>query len=172
MVSFKGKLLVASPRLVGSFSNTVIFMTCHNREGATGFCINRKSEPCLCPECSGTIVDQFPTYLGGPVGVGECLCMIHGIERLAGKLKKNTIMPGVYWGTPRKLDKALQLPRDDWRFKIITGCSRWDAGQLEREIATGCWLVEDATPELVLDTDPDDIWHLLAPSIIPQFSDN
>jgi putative transcriptional regulator len=173
MVSLKGKLLVASPRLCkeNSFSQTVVWLMGHGRDGAMGLCLNRKSPPCNCPDCGGRIRSAYPVFLGGPVGCGNHMTMIHGIERLVGK-KKMEIAPGIYWGTPRKLEKALRLPMDDWRFKVITGYSGWEPNQLEKELANSVWTVEEATPELILDTDPEELWHLLAPSTLPQFSDN
>ena len=169
----KHKLLVASARMAGSnFANTVVFIMDHDENGAYGVAVNRKAEevPCTCGMCPR---NPFPVYLGGPCEINNRILMLHGIPRI-GK-RKYEVMPGLWHGTPNTLNRIIStIPMDDHRFKVVTGYAGWAPGQLENEVAQGCWHLIDATPDLILDGDPDELWETICPqtSNIPTFSDN
>ncbi len=158
MSHLKHKLLVASSSMGDTdFTNAVILLLEHDEtQGAYGIVINRKGE--VPPDSEK---QPFPVYVGGPCEMNKRITILHGIRRLSNK--KLRIVPGLWYGTPKTLERALTLPLDDHRFKVLTGCAGWRAGQLEKEIAVGAWHVVEATPELVLDGDPDELWQNLCP---------
>ena len=43
--------------------------------------------------------------------------------------------------------------------RVFRGYAGWGPGQLEGEIESGAWLVLDAEPDDVFDTDPDHLWR-------------
>ncbi len=158
-VSMKHKMLVASAEMGdGAFAKCVIFILEHDKEhGAFGVVVNRQAEqePCTCGECHKS---PYPIYLGGPCDINSRMMMLHGIKRVA--KEKYQLMSGLWQGTPRLLNKIVTtIPMDDHRFKVLTGYSGWAPKQLENEIASGAWHVVEATPELVLDGDPDYLWE-------------
>jgi len=173
-MNLKHKFLVASVRMMGSpFQSAVIFMLEHDEEnGGYGVTINRKAEEieCTCGQCPK---NPFPMYVGGPCEINNRITMLHGIDKL-GK-QKFEIMPGLWHGTPKILNKIINtIPLDDHRFKMVTGYADWAPKQLENEIAQGAWHVVDATPELILDGDPDELWENICPKTtsLPDFSVN
>ena len=130
MSHLKHKLLVASSSMGDSdFTNAVILLLEHDEtQGAYGVVINRKGE--VPPDSEK---QPFPVYVGGPCEMNKRITILHGIRRLSNK--KLRIVPGLWYGTPKTLERALTLPLDDHRFKVLTGCAGWRAGQLEKEIA-------------------------------------
>ena len=44
------------------------------------------------------------------------------------------------------------------RYQCYAGHAGWGAGQLEREITEGTWIVSPADPMLVLDSPATEIW--------------
>lgn len=95
--------------------------------------------------------------------------MLHGIPKLG--RKRHLVIPGVWLGTPKILNKALALPPGDHRFKVITGYAGWAPGQLEGEISQAVWDLHEATPELIFDTDANELWGKVRP-LGPSFSVN
>jgi putative transcriptional regulator len=84
--------------------------------------------------------------------------MIHRSEGLYGG---NEIYPGVFWGgSYESLQESIRensyQPID---LRLFVGYSGWAQGQLEKEVGEGAWLVTDATPDLLFETDPDNIWR-------------
>ena len=156
MSHLKHKLLVASSNMSDTdFTNAVIFLLEHDEtQGAYGVVINRKAK-----ESTDGGKWVFQMFVGGPCEVNKRMMILHGIRKLSNK--KLRIIPGLWYGTHKMLERALALPLDDHRFKVLTGCAGWRAGQLEKEIAIGAWHVVEATPELILDGDPDELWRNL-----------
>jgi len=162
-VSLKHKMLIASASMQDDgFAHTVIFILEHDEgRGAFGVAVNRKADPVPCT-CGQGCKSPFDIYLGGPCDLDSRFMMIHGIPRVAKDKKK--IMDGLWHGSPKTVRKILHnIPMDDHRFKVITGYCGWGPGQLENEISLGAWHITDATPELVLDGDPTELWESLLP---------
>lgn len=136
-----GTLLIAVPGLQGDeFHRTVIYLTSHDENGATGLVLNRPMKLFLgqiFPEIKQTI----PIFWGGPVG-GDRLILLHNNpEQIPGSTE---VGDSVYWGGDISAIKELlgtgEITPDDIRFFI--GYSGWSLGQLEGEIQKKYWLVE------------------------------
>ena len=160
MQSLQGKLLVASPYLPdGNFAETVILMVYHNEEGAMGLVLNRPSDctvgeawnmalsddSCECPQ----MID-----LGGPCQ--GPLMAIHNFRSYS----EQTIAKGIYFSSEKGNLRDI-VGRHDRPFRIFSGYSGWSAGQLEREMEEGSWLVAPATKESVFSTN-DELWREVA----------
>lgn len=169
MKNCKHKLLVAKRGMLDeNFAQTVIFVLEHDARGAFGVVVNRRMQKCDCGECPM----PPPHYFSGgpcPMPPGAAI-MMHGLERFADR--SGDLIPGLWLGCGHICEEAEALPRDDHRFKVFVGHAGWGSGQLEFEIGSGAWDVRDATAELILDGDPDELWEQLAPPAFPQFSVN
>lgn len=160
--SLRGKLLIAEPRLPdANFFRTVIFLIEHSEEGAIGLVLNRPSqrsiaelweevsdEPC---ESKGQL------DLGGPVE--GPLMAIHTIPHL-GEME---VIPGVFFAAQRDhLDSLVKTTQSPYR--LFIGHSGWGAGQLERELDEGSWLVTEPTAEMLF-LSADGLWELAAKQV-------
>ena len=63
-----GKLLVATPSVIGDFNfhRSIILLTNYQKSGSVGFIINKKLDYLLNEVMEG-FDSEFPLYFGGPV---------------------------------------------------------------------------------------------------------
>lgn len=158
MQSLKGKLLIASSRLMDpNFLQTVILLLQHDENGAMGVILNRAlsitvkqaCEPVLDLECA---IDA-PLHAGGPCE--GPLMALHTYREAA----ENEIVPGVFFAMEREKMEEL-LRESPTPVKFIANYSGWGAGQLEAEIEEGSWLVVDASKSSIF-ADHDNLWSKL-----------
>ncbi len=152
-----GKLLIAEPFLSDSnFSRTVILLCEHGESGSVGFVLNRSTELTLGDLLPELYTPSLTIYQGGPVQM-DTLHMMHRVPLLLGG---NLVSPDVYWGgSYEALQEAVEndaYNAEDLR--LFVGYSGWTVGQLEEEMKEGSWLVADATPHLLFETPPDQVW--------------
>ena len=50
-------------------------------------------------------------------------------------------------------------------FKLILGHSGWTAGQLEKEIENGDWLIQSTTEDFIFKINPEEMWKQAAGSL-------
>lgn len=130
------------------FMDTVILIAEYNDDGALGFIINRKFARLLNELVEFSSSPAFPLYEGGPVDKGH-LYFIHQHNDI---IQDGTLIAGdVYFGGNFK--QAIQHINNNTLttagIKIFIGYCGWDAGDLESEIADGCWEVNAYSNELV-----------------------
>jgi putative transcriptional regulator len=158
-----GQLLVAAPKLGDPrFTETVIYMVRHNRDGALGLIVNR-------PLGSGPMDKFFEGFgldaegaegsirihYGGPVAPGTAF-VLHspdyhgpGTTRVPGGLSMSTrlnVLKAIAEGTGPK------------QSLIVFGYAGWGAGQLEGEMARDDWLTAPAEDALIFSDDPEGVW--------------
>lgn len=156
MKSLKGQLLVATSELLDSnFSQTVILLFEHNREGAAGVVLNRPIEATITDIAEQVFEAPFdwdkPIHLGGPVP--GPLMILHQSSELADQ----ELMPGLYSTIEAtKVQNALRQRLEP--SLIVANYAGWGPGQLETEIAENSWTTTPATLELLFDTDPQTLW--------------
>lgn len=156
MKSLKGHLLVATPELVDpNFHKTVVLMFEHNEQGAAGVVINRPIEATVSDIAEQVFQEHFEwekaLSLGGPVS--GPLMILHSEADLADQ----EILPGVF--STIEADKVREiLRRRADPSVIVANYAGWGPGQLEAEIAEESWITAPATPELVFQADPSDLW--------------
>jgi putative transcriptional regulator len=156
--STKGKVLISNSTVVTDFFyKTVIFMVDHDKTGAFGIVLNKRSDSTV-----GEIVKNMPdlssanqfVWVGGPVD-SMFVCIVHkspaaidaGIE----------IIPGVYMG--RSYDLLVYLAENDLEYRIYQGYAGWGAGQLESEFDRFSWVVHNPTEEMLFNSeDPEVMW--------------
>ena len=152
-----GKLLIAEPFLADpNFARTVVLLCEHGEQGTVGFILNRSTQLTLSDLLPELFKPSPVIYQGGPVQLDT----LHMIHRTPAVLGGNEIAKGVYWGGSYE---ALQEVMEKHTYDLVimrmyVGYSGWSAGQLEKEMEEGSWIVTDATPKLLFDTDPENMW--------------
>lgn len=152
-----GKLLIAEPFLADpNFSRTVILLCEHGESGSVGFILNRSTDLTLGDLLPELYTPSLTIYQGGPVQMDT----LHMVHRVPLSLGGNIIADDIYWGgSYEALQEMVQnnaYSADDLR--LYVGYSGWSVGQLDKEMEEGSWLVTDATPHLLFDTKPENIW--------------
>jgi putative transcriptional regulator len=152
-----GQFLTAKPLLSGSFfQDTVIFLAQADEiAGCYGFVMNRPRLMPINELFNGVPKESWrpvQVHLGGPVGEGEIHLMQLGSNLVEGakELVSGVWLGGDFSATEVFLDHVLRQPRV-W---LILGYSGWAPGQLEEEIAQGCWDVVTVDPMLVFSEHP------------------
>ena len=154
----KGVLLIANPFLKDpNFSRSVVLICENMLEGTFGFILNK-----LMPQKLNDLIPDledvdFPVYQGGPVKI-DSLHFLHQYPDLI--MGGEDLGNGVYWGgnfESLKIHlKNNNLDHDKLRFFV--GYSGWTEGQLDVEMKEESWVTVQATPKLIFDTEPKNIW--------------
>ncbi len=150
-----GHLLIADPRLADSnFYHSVVLITQHSGDGASGLVMNQPSNVELqdvWEELSDTpLARNASVYLGGPVQ--GPLSALHDNARLA----DFQVLSQLFFSMNRQmLDELMSTADGDCR--VFSGYSGWGPGQLEQELDVGGWLTMPARNELVF-ADPETIY--------------
>lgn len=161
--SLAGQLLVAGPRMADpNFTRCVIFMVAHTEEGALGLVVNRVYGAITLRALFGDLgvtADgdrKVELHYGGPVQFNLGF-VLHSAdyEGVTTQLFRNRI--GLSTGPD--VVQAVAAGRGPKRFLFLAGYTGWGAGQLEREMARGDWLVAPADPELIFAPDPGMVWE-------------
>ena len=156
-------LLIAMPQLGDpNFERSVVLMVEHESEGSLGLVINRPSDTPLAEVLSSLEMEWkgdplAVVWSGGPVQplsgwllhpplpVVDSSGVIHVSEQL------------MLSTSPDQLRAVVGNPPDQLRF--LLGYAGWGGLQLESELASGAWLLAEATPELVFGTAPEELWE-------------
>ncbi len=163
-----GKLLISEPMLLDSnFQKTVIYLCNHSVKESVGYVLNRLASNDLSyylPELDGI---QFPLFIGGPVGLNT----LHFIHTESSKLGGDLIDQNIYWGgdltTAIDLIKNAQLTPNQCKFFL--GYSGWGEGQLDAEMDMNSWIVGNASDQLVLKTEHEQLWKKSIESLGDKF---
>jgi putative transcriptional regulator len=159
--SLRGQLLLDGGNLQGSFFQRTVVLICqHDREGAFGLVLNRKSGgkvgELIVADMPETLREQA-VYLGGPVQP-SALSYLHSDEVLLSEM----IMPQLSLG--HSLESLVEIAGTHAaaeRLRVFAGYSGWAPGQLEAEMKRGAWLTHPATLEWVFHPRPDDLWRAI-----------
>ena len=163
-------LLLAMPQLADpNFSRAVVLMIEHSEQGSFGLVINhpspiRASELLDSLEMSWRGEDTAVVWAGGPVSpsTGWVLHEPVGIAQPGQGTIEITSSISLSTSPDRLRLIANEPPRN---IRLLLGYSGWGPGQLAQEMARGAWLHTDATPGLVFETPPDEIWDVAMKSL-------
>ena len=138
-----GSVLLAEPFMNdGNFRRAAILLCEHSKEGTLGFILNKELDMQIGELLPDLDDFEVPVFFGGPVQT-DSVHYVHSV----GELLDDSIQvaPGVYWGGNFEKLKFLiankLIPTDSIRFFV--GYSGWSAGQLDQEMETGSWVVND-----------------------------
>src|SRR5579862_7021688 len=161
--SLASTLLLAMPQMQDpNFARSVVLLWRHEREGALGLVINRRTETRV-----ASVVDLDPPpqrdsgleiWLGGPVEPQRGWVLL-GYDPQSPDVI--AVTDGMYLSPSvdvlRTVIETDLTPARPCRFFL--GYAGWGDGQLESELAASAWLTVDATRHLVFGTAPDVMWE-------------
>jgi putative transcriptional regulator len=150
--SLRGKLLIAAPTLFDFFRRTVILMVEHTEEGAFGVVLNRAAEASVVeavPAIADLVGADEPVWIGGPVGPQSVVVL--------GEFADPGESPKLITGNVGVVDP--EADGELLRARVFAGHSGWGPGQLETELGSDSWFVDDPTPEDLFCA--DDLWALV-----------
>lgn len=155
----RGTALIAEPfMLEQTFKRAVLLLCEHNTEdGTVGFILNKKTDFVV-----HELIENFPefdaaVYMGGPVSP-ETLHYIHNVgDLLEGSIE---ITRGVYWGGHFEklkflIESELIKPKN---IRFFLGYSGWVPDQLNEEIESGSWIIEEMHANYIFKEAPEKLW--------------
>jgi len=155
-----GRFLVATEQIRGSiFHQSVVFIVSYNESGALGLIVNRPSTLGLHEVVQGAADDAGTLYVGGPVEGSSVMVLLRADSpperamRVAGDIFMTV--------DPKMLVELTAKVGAGAAFRVYAGYAGWGAGQLEREIALGDWIVAEVPTGSIFDEAPDDLWKKL-----------
>ena len=157
--SLKGKLLIDSGNLAGSFfSRTVVLLCQHSTEGAFGLTLNRSTEKTV----GEMIIEDLPEriceqdlFIGGPVQ-GQSMSFLHSDDYLPDA----NVIPSL--NLEHSLDGLVELGESfsvSQQVRIFAGYAGWGAGQLEDEMKRNAWVTHPASVDHVFAIPPTQLWR-------------
>lgn len=159
-----GKLLIAAPSMGDPrFVGAVIFICAYSPEGSMGLIVNRPT-----PEIPlDNLLQQLNipispakrdirVHFGGPVETGRGFVLHtsdYGAREATLKVSADLFMTA-------SLDilQVMATGGGPAQARLMLGYSGWGPGQLEAEIIENGWLIADASPDLVFQSDASAIW--------------
>lgn len=164
--SLAGRLLVASPQLSDpNFDHSVVYMIQHDRDGAMGLVVNRVMATgpmgellkSFGLESDGPINGhQVRLHYGGPVDPGSSF-VLHSRDYHSSSTIE--LEGGVAVTDSNEVLRDLAAGKGPAKSLLTLGYAGWGAGQLEREITTGSWVVVDPDPAILFDDRDDTKWQ-------------
>ncbi len=157
-------LLLAMPQLSDpNFSRSVVLMIEHSPAGSFGLVINHPS-PISATELLESLEMNWRgessavVWAGGPVSPSTGWVLHEPAASAPAGQGTIAITSSISLSTsPDKLRSIANMPPR--HIRLLLGYSGWGPGQLEQEMSRGAWLHAAATPSLVFETHPDDIWE-------------
>lgn len=161
-----GRLLVASKSLDDpTFHHAVILMVHHNREGAFGLIVNRRSRALgigellqmagLSEEKEGAKGALLEVHDGGPVGKWQ-IFVIHSPD-FSGPSTTVVNSQASVTDSPDVL-RAIAVGRGPKNVLIVFGYAGWGPGQLESELSIGSWVIAPSDAETLFQGSDDGKW--------------
>lgn len=160
-----GQLLAATPLLGDvNFRRTIVLVVEDDpQEGTLGVVLNKPSEipvQQVLEPWTGLVTAPSVLFRGGPVAPDSALAL--GLSQASEDLIGWRALPGpalaaslglVDLGAPPELlaDSIASL-------RVFAGYAGWAAGQLEKEVEAGAWLVLEALPQDAFAADPDRLY--------------
>ena len=155
-----GRLLIATEQIRGSiFFESVVFLVDYGPGGALGVIVNRPTDVALGDLVVGAASGAGTVHLGGPVDTTSMLFLL----RAPSPPEEAQHVTGDVFvsGSERILREVIQVPDAEERLRVYVGYAGWAAGQLDREIGRGDWIVAPATTAPIFHDDPEQLWKNL-----------
>jgi putative transcriptional regulator len=162
----KGSIIVSTPMLAGRlFEECVIYIYDHSPKwGAQGIVINRTTDLTVLDLlekmelfCQDPQLD-FPLYHGGPVEENG-IAMVHTSEWFS----SNTcpVTSDISISSDEFMIDKLVDGNAPANWLMSAGKCEWEPGEIEQEIAAGCWLCATASEEMLFSSkDNDSQWSI------------
>ena len=156
-----GVFLYAAPGLGDpNFAETVVLLVRHGSEGAMGLIINRPTEAMAKEALPEAALAGLRVYRGGPVERDGILALLRGSRPPP---VAERVLDGVFLVRPADLasvaGRGSAVDRDRDRVRVYAGYAGWGAGQLEKEIRLGGWVVGPAHADALFTREPEALWR-------------
>jgi putative transcriptional regulator len=166
-----GKVLIAMPGMGDPrFDKSIIYLCAHSDEGAMGLIVNKPAGGVVLGDVLGQLdievdakVHDMQVHVGGPVETARGF-VLHTRDFQSDLHSLNVDEDFAMTGTMDVLE-AMGQAKGPMRSQLMLGYSGWGSGQLEEEIRQNGWLICEASPELVFETDDGDKWSKALASI-------
>lgn len=162
--SLAGHLLIATPSVEDfCFNRSVIYVCSHSEDEAMGVIVNYPVKELDMEQIyeqlqitRKTESRDLPIHFGGPVEANRGF-IIHSSDYSNDEalIDKNGITVSASLG----LLKAIAEGNGPLSGMLVLGYAGWTAGQLEKEIEEGSWMVIPASKELVFGDNNEDKWQ-------------
>lgn len=156
MDSLGGSLLIAGPGLWDpNFRRTVVLIGHHDEDGAVGIVLNRRTELEVAeaaPPLTDLVEPGARLFVGGPVQP-QAAVVVADFEHPE---HAQVVAFGSIGFLPDDADAG--SIGELRRARVFAGYAGWGAGQLERELEEGSWIVEPAMEYDVFTDAPAELW--------------
>lgn len=166
-------LLLSMPHLLDpNFTRAVVLMVEHSDEGSFGLIVNQPSDLAVTELLEQLEIDWHGSpndvvWSGGPVTPSTGWVLhepLDGLPEPGGGGSTLSVAPGIVLSTsPDVLRGIAGAPPG--RVRFLLGYAGWGPGQLASEMVRGSWLHADASPEIVFDTPPEQMWSVALHSL-------
>ena len=162
MNTLKNHLLISVPHMNDTlFGKSVVYICEHNTEGAMGLIINKsinhkEFDNLIKIETAGKFQMEganMKTYFGGPILI-EKIIVLH-----TNNIKNNNTIPITSKVSISSEESIIREFGKNIKYKLFFGHSGWHAGQLEREIENGDWLLQNSNIDLLFDFPSEKLWE-------------
>ena len=153
-------LLAMPSTLQNWFANSLIYVCRHDREGAFGLIVNRRSSNTFKEILQQTKIEELidtdkivdeAIWIGGPVRP-DCGFVLHPrTEKDRWHLTAETD-EDVTFTSSRDIIVSIAKGKGPEKRMITLGYTGWGAGQLEQELLQNAWLTCPADQEILFDT--------------------
>jgi putative transcriptional regulator len=162
--SLTGRLLVALPNMKDPrFSESVIYIVRHDREGAFGLVINRVLTTAPIEEVlAGFGVDEkggkgeIAIHYGGPVSPRQGF-VLHSDDVV--RENSTRVNNGLAITSDATIIRDISLGKGPRQFLLIVGYAGWASGQLEQELQNKAWFSIPADKEIIFSKQTEKKWQ-------------
>jgi putative transcriptional regulator len=155
-----GSLLVAAAGVLDdNFDGSVVLLLDADDGGTLGVIVNRRTDVGLAsalPQWADLADTPAVLFEGGPVSRQGAICL----ARPAGSEDPPGWRPIAGRTGMLSLDTPVEIAVGAYsHLRVFAGYAGWSAGQLQDELACGCWHVVDIEPQDPFDDDPATLWR-------------
>lgn len=163
-----GHLLIAMPGLQDSlFGGSVVYVCEHNEQGALGLILNKTTDICvrhlfarLDLALPRDDLADMPVLLGGPLYQDRGFVLHDAAPSPRGPyISSLPVMDGLAMTSSRDVMDDMSQGEGPRHALMALGCSSWDGGQLESELASNAWLTVKADSDFLFDLKPEQRYH-------------
>ncbi len=151
------------------FGFSVVYIAEHSNDGAMGLIVNKPFED---PELKQLFTDVFEdkqnlltvvprVYFGGPVMVERGILLHSGTYSTEGTL---SVTKDFGITSHKSILEDIADGKGPAHYKLMLGHAGWSAGQLEKEIEDGDWLLQETTSDFIFKTPSSAMWQMASGS--------
>lgn len=162
--NMSGKFLIASPGMDDpNFSQSVVLICEHNKEGAFGLVVNKVLMTSFIPllgalDIKESMVDM-PVYYGGPVRPEQGYVIYSSHDPRYGPMR---ISDELSVTASQEILRDLAVGRGPKKFMFALGFAGWTANQLDEELMMDFWLVAPPDDRIIFDVPVVERWKSAA----------